>query len=81
VDATGWLGLGALTVLYGAAITSLFVVLPRLGAVNQAPVLNAEPIAAMLLAWTILDQRFAPLQVAGAIVVVGAIAWLSAVRR
>jgi drug/metabolite transporter (DMT)-like permease len=80
-DATGWVGLAALTVLYGAAITSLFVVLPRLGAVNNSPVLNAEPIAAMALAWAILDQRFAPLQVAGAVVVVGAIVWLSSVRR
>ena len=80
-DAVGWLALAALTVLYGAAITSLFVVLPRLGAVNSSPVLNAEPIAAMALAWAILDQRFAPLQVAGALVVVGAIVWLSRLRR
>jgi drug/metabolite transporter (DMT)-like permease len=80
-DATGWTGLALLTVLYGAAITSLFVVLPRLGAVNNSPVLNVEPIASMVIAWAILDQRFAAVQVSGALLVVGAILWMSYARR
>jgi drug/metabolite transporter (DMT)-like permease len=80
-DATGWVGLASLTVLYGLAITSLFVVLPRLGAVNNSPVLNVEPIASMVLAWVILDQRIAALQVAGALLVVGSIVWMSTGRR
>jgi drug/metabolite transporter (DMT)-like permease len=80
-DATGWVGLALLTVLYGTAITSLFVVLPRLGAVNNSPVLNIEPIASMALAWVILDQRFAVLQISGALLVVGAILWMSYARR
>jgi drug/metabolite transporter (DMT)-like permease len=81
VAAVGWIGLALLTVFYGAAITGLFVVLPRLGAVNHSPVLNVEPIASMVLAWTILGQRIAPIQIAGALVVVGAIAWMSSGRR
>jgi drug/metabolite transporter (DMT)-like permease len=80
-DATGWLGLALLTVFYGTAITATFVLLPRLGAVNNAAVLNFEPIAVLGLAWAILGQAVAPLQVAGALIVVGAIAWLGAGKK
>ena len=66
---------------YGTAITSLFVVLPRLGAVNNMAVLNFEPIAVLGLAWVILGQAVAPLQIAGAFIVVGAIAWMGAGKR
>jgi len=69
-----------LSSLYGAAITALFVLLPRLGAVNNAMVLNFEPIAVLALAWVVLGQSVAPLQIVGAFIVVGAImalgAWL-----
>jgi drug/metabolite transporter (DMT)-like permease len=80
-DATGWLGLVLLTVFYGSAITSLFVLLPRLGTVNNAAVLNFEPIAVLGLAWAILGQAVAPLQIAGAFIVVGAIAWLGSGKK
>lgn len=80
-DGTGWIGLALLTVFYGTAITSLFVVLPRLGAVNNMAVLNFEPIAVLGLAWAILGQAVAPLQVAGAFIVVGAIASMGLGRR
>jgi drug/metabolite transporter (DMT)-like permease len=76
-DPTGWTGLALLSLLYGTAFTSLFVVLPRLGAVNSAPALNVEPIASMGLAWAILGQAIGPLQAAGAALVVGAIVWLN----
>ncbi|MFN9772568.1 MAG: DMT family transporter [Burkholderiales bacterium] len=76
-DATGWTGLVLLSLLYGTAFTSLFVVLPRLGAVNSAPAMNFEPIASMGLAWAILGQASGPLQAAGAALVVGAIVWLN----
>jgi len=80
-DGTGWIALALLTVFYGTAITSLFVVLPRLGAVNNMAVLNFEPIAVLGLAWIILDQAVAPLQIVGAFIVVGAIAWMGAGKR
>ena len=76
-DAPGWTGLALLTVLYGTAFTSLFVVLPRLGAVNSAPAMNLEPIASMALAWLLLGQRIGGVQVAGGVLVVGAIVWTS----
>jgi drug/metabolite transporter (DMT)-like permease len=76
-DTPGWTGLALLTVLYGTAFTSLFVVLPRLGAVNSAPAMNLEPIASMALAWLLLGQRIGGVQVAGGVLVVGAIVWTS----
>jgi drug/metabolite transporter (DMT)-like permease len=75
-DATGWVAIGLLTALYGIAITSMFVLLPRLGAVNNALVLSFEPIAVLAIAWVVLDQKVTPLQIAGAFVVVGAIVML-----
>jgi len=80
-DATGWTGLALLTVLYGSAITALFVVLPRIGAVNNAVVLNFEPIAVLGIAWVVLDQAVAPLQIFGAFVVVGAIMALGSGKK
>jgi len=80
-DGTGWLALLLLTACYGTAITSMFVLLPRLGMVNNAAVLNFEPIAVLGIAWAVLGQAVAPLQIAGAFVVVGAILWMGAGRR
>jgi drug/metabolite transporter (DMT)-like permease len=80
-DAAGWTGLSLLTVLYGMAITGLFVVLPRLGAVNNAAIMNFEPVAALGLAWAVLGQTIAPIQLAGGVVVIAAIVYLSAGRH
>ncbi len=79
-DATGWVALALLTLLYSSAITALFVLLPRLGAVNNAAVMNFEPIAALLLGWILLDQTMAPLQLLGAGIVVCAIVLLVTAR-
>lgn len=80
-DGTGWIALALLTVFYGIAITSTFVLLPKLGAVNNAAVLNFEPITVLGLAWVILGQAVAPSQILGAFIVVGAIAWMGAGKR
>ena len=77
----GWWGLALLTLFYGSAFTLLFSVLPRLGVVGNSPIMNIEPVAALLMAWAWLDQRLAPLQWAGAVVVVGAVIWLGLRRR
>ncbi|WP_425260046.1 DMT family transporter [Rubrivivax sp. RP6-9] len=79
--APGWWGLLALTALYGTAITVLFTVLPRLGVVGSSPILNVEPVAALLLAWWLLDQRIAPVQVLGALLVVGTVMALGLRRQ
>jgi drug/metabolite transporter (DMT)-like permease len=69
----GWWGLAMLTLLYGTAFTVMFTLLPRLGVVGTSPILNVEPVAAMVLAWALLGQRIAPVQVVGALVVVGTV--------
>ena len=79
--APGWWGLLALTALYGTAITVLFTVLPRLGVVGSSPILNVEPVAALVLAWWLLDQRIAPVQVLGALLVVGTVMALGLRRQ
>ncbi len=80
-DRTGWVALVLLTVFYGTAITSLFVVLPKLGAVNNMAILNFEPIAVLGIAWLLLGQAVAPPQVLGAFIVIGAIMWMGAAKR
>jgi len=80
-DAAGWLGLAALTALYGTAFTLMFTILPRLGVVGNSPILNVEPVAALLLAWALLSQRIGALQWLGALLVVGAVMGLGLRRR
>jgi drug/metabolite transporter (DMT)-like permease len=71
--AAGWAGLAALTVLYGTAFTIMFTLLPRLGVVGSSPIMNVEPVAALIMAWALLGQAIAPMQVVGALLVVGAV--------
>ena len=71
--AAGWWGLALLTLLYGTGITILFTVLPRLGVVGNSAIMNVEPVFALVLAWLVLAQAIAPMQVAGALLVVGTV--------
>ncbi|HZF81323.1 MAG TPA: DMT family transporter [Rubrivivax sp.] len=79
--APGWWGLALLTVLYGTAFTIMFTVLPRLGVVGNSAIMNVEPVFALMLAWAVLGQSIAPVQVAGAVLVVGTVIWLGRRRR
>jgi drug/metabolite transporter (DMT)-like permease len=79
--APGWWGLAALTVLYGTAFTIMFTVLPRLGVVGNSAIMNVEPVFALVLAWALLGQHIAPVQVAGALLVVATVIWLGLRRR
>ncbi len=77
----GWGGLAALTFLYGTAFTIMFTVLPRLGVVGNSAIMNVEPVFALVLAWLVLGQAIAPIQVAGALVVVAAVIVLGLRKR
>lgn len=79
--AAGWWGLAMLTLLYGTGITILFTVLPRLGVVANSAIMNVEPIFALVLAWALLGQQVAPVQVAGGLMVVATVIWLGTRRR
>jgi drug/metabolite transporter (DMT)-like permease len=72
-DALAWTGLALLTLFYGSAITSLFMLLPRLASPSDMAALNFEPIAVLGIAWILIGQALAPLQIAGALIVVGSI--------
>lgn len=71
--AAGWWGLASLSVLYGTGFTIMFTVLPRLGVVGNSAIMNVEPIFALILAWLILGQSIAWVQVLGACIVVGTV--------
>jgi drug/metabolite transporter (DMT)-like permease len=77
----GWWGLALLTACYGTAFTAVFTLLPKLGVVGNSPILNVEPVAALVMAWAVLGQRMGPLQVVGALIVVGAVMALGLRRR
>lgn len=77
----GWGGLAALTFLYGTAFTIMFTVLPRLGVVGNSAIMNVEPVFALVLAWLLLGQAIAPVQVLGALIVVGTVMSLGLRKR
>lgn len=79
--APGWWGLAALTFLYGTAFTIMFTVLPRLGVVGNSAIMNVEPVFALVLAWALLGQTIAPVQVGGGLLVVATVVWLGLRRR
>ncbi|MBX9870396.1 MAG: DMT family transporter [Burkholderiaceae bacterium] len=79
--AAGWWGLAGLTLCYGTAFTIMFTLLPKLGVVGSSPIMNVEPVAALVLAWALLGQSIAPVQVAGALIVVGAVMALGLRKR
>jgi len=81
VDGLGWLGLSLLTFLYGTAFTIMFTVLPKMGVVGNSPIMNVEPVCALLLAWVFLGQAIAPMQLLGAAIVIGTVMALGLRKR
>ncbi len=78
----GLVGLVGLALCYAVGISVLFLVLPLLGPTQTAVVLNLEPVAVAFIAWGALGEALAPLQMAGAaIVVVAVIYFQTAARR
>ena len=71
--ALGWVGLATLTFLYGTAFTIMFTVLPKLGVAGSSPIMNVEPVIALVLAWLLLGQSIAFVQVVGGLIVVGTV--------
>lgn len=74
-NATGWMGLLSLAVLYGIAITLLFVLTPKLDMARNSPMLNFEPVASLVLSYLFLGQILTSHQMfGGALVLMGIIA-------
>ncbi len=80
-ESAGWWGMALLSVCFGIGFTLLFSLLPKMGVVNNSPILNVEPVAVLILAWAVLGQRMAPLQLVGALLVVAAVVALGLLRR
>ncbi|ODU10693.1 MAG: transporter [Rubrivivax sp. SCN 71-131] len=80
-SSAGVWGLAMLTLLYGTAFVVMYTLLPRLGVVGSSPILNIEPVLAMIMAWALLGQHIAPIQVVGALVVVGTVMVLGLRKR
>lgn len=76
----GWVGLGMLALLYGLAATTIFVLVPRLNMARNAPVMNIEPVASLLLGFLVLGQMLTSIQLVGGAVVLGGIVWLSLMK-
>lgn len=73
METVAWIGLAGLSLLYAAGIVGLFLLLPLLGPVQTAVVLNLEPVAVAGVAWLALGEALTPLQMAGGLVVVLAV--------
>jgi drug/metabolite transporter (DMT)-like permease len=74
---TGWLALATLVVLYGTGFIVLFMSVPRLDMPRNAPVMNIEPLATLLMGWLVLDQMLSAGQVTGGVIVVTGIVLLT----
>jgi drug/metabolite transporter (DMT)-like permease len=76
-----WVGLAGLAVFYALGIVGLFLLLPYLGAVQTAVVLNLEPVAVALIAFLALGEKLTGLQLLGAAIVVTAVIYFQAAGR
>jgi probable blue pigment (indigoidine) exporter len=72
-SALAWGGLAGLSVFYGAGIVGVFLLLPRMGPVQAAVVMNLEPVFVAGIAWMALGEQLSGLQAAGAAIVVAAV--------
>ena len=69
----GWSGIAAVGFFYVFALIGLFTATARIGPMRAGFYMNFEPIAALLLAALILGQTLAPIQLAGAALVICAL--------
>jgi drug/metabolite transporter (DMT)-like permease len=76
-SSTGWLALATLVVLYGTGFIVLFISVPRLDMPRNAPVMNIEPLATLLMGWIVLDQMLGAGQILGGVIVVTGIVLLT----
>ncbi len=76
-SSTGWTALAVLVGLYGAAFITLFVSVPKLNMSRNAPVMNIEPLATLIMGWLVLDQMLAAGQILGGAIVIFGIVMLT----
>jgi drug/metabolite transporter (DMT)-like permease len=69
----GWLGLAGVGFFYAIALIGVFTATARMGPMRVGFYMNFEPVAAVVLAALILGQTLAPVQLAGAALVICAL--------
>ena len=80
-SAAGWWGFAGSVVFSGLAIIGFFVAISLIGAARATLFQYAEPLFTMATAFLLLGQLLTPLQVLGAVIVVGALVGENLVRR
>lgn len=80
-SASGWAGLMALGLLYAVGFSTLFICVPRLDMARNAPAMNMEPVAALVMGYLILGQVLSATQLIGGAMVMGGILLLGLSRR
>ena len=71
--AAGWTGIAGVPLFYAFAMIGLFAATVTLGPAKTGFFMNFEPIATVLLSALILGQNLAPVQLAGAALVIAAL--------
>jgi drug/metabolite transporter (DMT)-like permease len=69
----GFIGLGGATLCYLVAFTAWFLSLRLVSPIRVAVMFNVEPIVSITAAWLVLDERLAPAQLFGGVLVIAAI--------
>jgi drug/metabolite transporter (DMT)-like permease len=70
---TGWIGLAGTTFFFTGGMLLMFTAIRTVGSAVVALLMNLEPMIAILAAAFILGERLTPVQLAGAMMVVGAL--------
>jgi drug/metabolite transporter (DMT)-like permease len=78
---SGWAGLMALGLLYAIAFSTLFICVPRLDMARNAPAMNMEPVAALVMGYLVLGQVLSATQLIGSAMVMGGILLLGLSKR
>lgn len=78
---TAWLALGGVAVVGGVlAVSTFFAALALLGPTDTSVVSTVEPVVSIVVAAALLGERLGPVQVAGGVVVIAAVAVLARLR-
>ena len=74
----GWLAIAAIAVISTVvAMIAFFGALKRIGPAVASIASTLEPVVTVVLAWIVLGESLAPIQIAGGALVLGSAAWLA----
>lgn len=77
---SGWIGFLSVAVFFGFAMISFFVAMPMIGPVRVSLLSYAEPVVAAGLGRVLLGEGLAAVQIAGIVLVIGALVGVTAQR-